>query len=54
MPLFEAVTNILMGYGLAVLTQLIVFSLLGLHASFGENLPLCGAFIVMSLICSYA
>ena len=33
MSLIEAVTNIVVGYGLAVLTQIIVFPLFGLHAS---------------------
>ena len=38
MSLIEAVTNIVVGYGLAVLTQIIVFPLFGLHASLSENL----------------
>ena len=33
MSLVEAVTNIAVGYGLAILTQIIVFPLFGLHAT---------------------
>ena len=54
MSLLEAVTNIVGGYGLAVLTQIIVFPYFGLHASLGENLALGGIFTVLSLIRGYA
>jgi hypothetical protein len=49
----EAVTNIVVGYGLAVLTQIIVFPLFGLHASLGENLLIGGLFTCISLARSY-
>ena len=49
----EAVTNIVVGYGLAVLTQIIVFPLFGLHASLGENLAIGGMFTIVSLARSY-
>ncbi len=54
MSFVEAVTNIVVGYGLAVLTQIIVFPIFGLHASVSDNLLIGGAFTVMSLIRSYA
>jgi hypothetical protein len=54
MSLLEAVTNIVVGYGLAVLTQILVFPIFGLDASMSETLLLGGAFTVMSLIRSYA
>jgi hypothetical protein len=54
MSLLEAVANIVVGYGLAVLTQIIVFPFFGLHASLGENLALGGIFTVLSLIRGYA
>jgi hypothetical protein len=50
----EAVTNIVVGYGLAVLTQIIVFPLFGLHASLGENFLLAALFTCISLIRSFA
>ena len=49
----EAVTNIVVGYALAVLTQMIVFPLFGLHASLGENLLIGGLFTFISLARSY-
>ena len=49
----EAVTNIVVGYALAVLTQMIVFPLFGLHASLGENLLIGGLFTCISLARSY-
>jgi hypothetical protein len=50
----EAVTNIVVGYGLAVLTQIIVFPLFGLHASLGENLLMGSVFTFVSLFRNYA
>jgi len=50
----EAVTNIVVGYGIAVLTQIIVFPLFGLHASLGENLLIGCFFVGVSLIRGYA
>lgn len=53
MSLVEAVANIVVGYGLAVLTQIIVFPLFGLHASLSENLLIGGLFTAISLVRSY-
>ena len=49
----EAVTNIVVGYALAVLTHMIVFPLFGLHASLRENLMIGGLFTCISLARSY-
>ena len=54
MSLVEAVTNIVVGYSLAVLTQIIVFPFFGLHTSLSENLLIGGVFTLISLIRSYA
>jgi hypothetical protein len=54
MSLVEAVTNIVVGYGLAVLTQIIVFPLFGLHASLSENLLIGCFFVGVSLVRSFA
>jgi hypothetical protein len=54
MSFLEAVANIVVGYGLALLTQIMVFPLFGLHASLGENLLLGSAFTVVSLVRSFA
>ena len=50
----EAVTNIVVGYALAVLTQIIVFPLFGLHASLSENLLIGCVFVGVSLVRSFA
>ena len=54
MSLVESLTNIAVGYGLAVLTQIVVFPLFGLQASLGENLLIGGIFTVVSLVRSFA
>jgi hypothetical protein len=53
MSFVEAFTNVMVGYCLAVLTQITVFPFFGLHASLSENLLIGGAFTVISLIRSY-
>ena len=50
MSFVEAITNIVVGYGLAVLTQIVVFPMFGLHATVGENLALGAIFTILSLI----
>jgi hypothetical protein len=54
LSLIEAATNVAVGYGLAVVTQIVVFPWFGLHASLGENLALGVIFTAISLIRSYA
>ena len=53
MSLVEAVTNVLIGYGVAVATQWAVFPLFGLHATLQENLVIGLVFTVVSLVRSY-
>jgi len=54
MSLVEAVTNVAVGYLLAVATQIVVFPWFGLHPSLGDNLALGGIFTAISLIRGYA
>jgi hypothetical protein len=54
MSLIEAVTNVAVGYVLAVATQIIVFPWFGLHPGLGQNLALGGVFVGISLLRSYA
>jgi len=54
MSLIEALMNVLVGYGVAVATQVVVFPLFGLHASLDQNLAIGMIFTVVSLIRSYA
>ena len=53
MSLLEAITNISVGYGVAVLTQVLVFPLFGLSVSLGENLGIGAVFTVISLVRSF-
>jgi len=53
MSLVEAVTNVLVGYGVAVATQWVVFPLFGLQATLQENLVIGLIFTAVSLVRSY-
>ena len=53
MSLIEAITNVAVGYGLAVATQIVVFPWFGLHPSLGENLTIGAIFVGISLLRSY-
>jgi len=53
MSLVEAVANVLVGYGVAVLTQMAVFPLFGLHTSLRDNLAIGAIFTLVSLARSY-
>lgn len=52
--LIEVFTNVVVGYGLAVVTQIIVFPWFGLQPSLGDNLALGLVFTSISLIRGYA
>ena len=49
----EAVTNVAVGYGVAVGTQLVVFPFFGLQATLAQNLAIGAIFTVVSLARSY-
>ncbi len=51
--LLEAVINVLVGYGVALATQWVVFPLFGLHATLQENLVIGLIFTAVSLVRSY-
>ena len=53
MSLVESLTNIAVGYALAVLTQIAVFPLFGLQATLGDNLLIGGLFTLISLLRSF-
>ncbi len=54
MSLIESITNVVVGYGLAIATQLIVFPWFGLHPSLRENLSIGALFVGISLLRSFA
>ena len=53
MSFVEAVTNVAVGYALALATQIVVFPWFGLHPSVGENLAIGAIFLGISLLRSY-
>ena len=52
--LLEAISNVVVGYALAVITQIVVFPWFGLQVSLGDNLSIGALFVTISLIRSYA
>ena len=53
MSLVEAMTNVLVGYALAVSTQVLVFPLFGLEATLRQSLGLGAIFTLVSLARGY-
>ena len=53
MSLLEAVTNVVVGYGLAVWVQLLVFPLFGLEATLRQSLGIGAIFTLVSLARGY-
>jgi len=53
MSFVEATTNVVVGYGVAVITQLLLFPTLGLHLAMQENVAIAAAFTIVSLVRSY-
>lgn len=54
MSLLESIPNIVVGYVVAVITQLLVFPLFGLAASLSDNLVIGLIFTIVSLGRSYS
>lgn len=54
MSLVESLANVLVGYGVAVATQMAVFPLFGLAVTVSENLLIGLIFTVVSIVRSYA
>ena len=54
MSLVESLANVLVGYGVAVATQMAVFPLFGLAVTVTENLLIGLVFTVVSIVRNYA
>ncbi len=54
MSLVEAITNVIVGYGVAVATQILIFPIFGLQTTLGQNLAMGGIFTIVSLLRSFA
>ena len=53
MSLVEAAANVVVGYVLAIATQIVVFPWFGIEAAFGEHLAIGPVFVGVSLIRGY-
>ena len=54
MSLLEAVTNVVVGYGIAVVTQILIFPVFGLHTTLAQNLKMGATFSGVSIARSFA
>jgi len=54
MSLVEALTNVVVGYGIAVLAQIAVFPLFGLHVALADNMAIGLVFTMLSIARSFA
>jgi hypothetical protein len=53
MSLAEAVANVIVGYGVAVVTQILIFPIFGLHTTLAQNLQMGLLFTGVSIIRSF-
>ena len=54
MSLVEAIANVIVGYGVAVVTQILIFPVFGLQTTLAQNLKMGTVFTIVSLGRSYA
>jgi hypothetical protein len=54
MSLVEATANVAVGYGIAVVTQILVFPVFGLQTTLAQNLKMGAVFTLVSIARSFA
>lgn len=54
MSLVESIANVAVGYGVAVVTQILIFPVFGLHTTLAENLKMGAIFTIVSIARSFA
>ena len=54
MSLVESIANVIVGYGVAVATQILIFPVFGLQTTLAQNLKMGAVFTIVSLVRSYA
>ena len=54
MSLVESLANVAVGYGVAVVTQILIFPIFGLQATLAQNLGIGLIFTGLSLVRSFA
>lgn len=52
--LVESVANVIVGYGVAVMTQILIFPIFGLHTTLAQNLKMGAIFTIVSIARSFA
>jgi len=53
MSFCEAIANVAVGYCIAVLTQILIFPMFGLHTTLAQNLQMGAVFTVVSIVRSF-
>lgn len=53
MSLAESITNVIVGYGVAVVTQILIFPIFGLHTTLAQNLKMGAIFSLVSIARSF-
>lgn len=54
MSLIESIANVFVGYGVAVVTQILIFPIFGLQTTLAQNLKMGAIFTVVSITRSFA
>ena len=54
MSLVESVANVIVGYGVAVVTQILIFPIFGLHTTLAQNLKMGAILTIVSIARSFA
>jgi hypothetical protein len=54
MSFVEAIANVVVGYGVAVATQILIFPVFGRHTTLAENLQIGALFTAVSIVRSFA
>ena len=54
MSLFESIANVVVGYGVAVATQILIFPAFGVHITLAQKLKISAAFTMISICRSFA
>lgn len=54
MSLVESVANVVVGFGVAVVTQMLIFPIFGLHTTLAQNLQMGAVFTTVSIARSFA
>jgi hypothetical protein len=53
MSFIEALANVAVGYGVAVVTQILIFPIFGLHTTLAQNLQMGAVFTGISIVRSF-